>query len=208
MRADSPRRRQWVWAHQRLGARQRMNVTMNVTERSGLSRGDKSAPPRRLIRWVVGGALILLLSCPAFAQYGGGGTGSGSGSGTGTGTSMGSPTYKYGSGKAIGIGVGAAVGGAGVLYLALHHRHTLTACVESGDDGLRLADEKHKTTYTLVAAGTDLKPGERVELQGKKSTAAGGGESFQANKLLKNLGTCGAPSMPTSTASAASPSSK
>src|SRR5258708_6199739 len=144
---------------------------------------------KETIRFAVGISLALALAGPAFAQYGGGGAGMGGGTGT-TGTAT--PSYGT-SGKAIGIGVGAAAGGAAVLYLALHHAGTVTGCVQSGDDGLTIVDDKKKT-YRLMPGGADLVPGERVELRGKKSSADGAGQSFQPKKLVKNLGSCGAPS--------------
>jgi hypothetical protein len=155
---------------------------------------------KEAIRFAVGISLALVLAGPAFAQYGGGGAGMG-----GTGTTYGSPSY--GSGKAIGIGVGAAAGGAAVLYLALHHAGTVTGCVQSGDDGLTIVDDKKKT-YRLMPGGADLVPGERVELRGKKSSADGAGQSFQPKKLVKNLGLCGTPSASTDSLShSASPMS-
>src|SRR5579872_1142912 len=163
--------------------------TIGPSEVKGVSLAAKS------IRFALGIALTLLLSSPAFAQYGGGGTG-----GTGTTGMPGTPGYSspgYGSGKAIGIGVGAAAAGAVVLYVALHHHHqtSVTGCVQSNDSGLSLADEKNKKTFSLVSAGADLKAGERVEVAGKKSAGPGGVESFQATKLVKNLGACGAPAV-------------
>jgi hypothetical protein len=144
-----------------------------------------------VIRFTVGISLALVLAGPAFAQYGGGGVGMGTG-GTGTGsTGYGSPSY--GSGKAIGIGVGVAAAGAGVLYLALHHAGSVTGCVQSGNDGLTIVDDKKKS-YRIMPGGADLVPGERVELRGKKSQADATGQSFQAKKLVKNLGSCGTPS--------------
>jgi len=110
---------------------------------------------KEAIRFAVGISLALALAGPAFAQYGGGGAGMGGGTGTGT---MGTATPSYGtSGKAIGIGVGAAAGGAAVLYLALHHAGTVTGCVQSGDDGLTIVDDKKKT-YRLMPGGADLVP--------------------------------------------------
>ena len=164
------------------------NNTIGPSEVKGVSLAAKST------RFALGIALTLLLSSPAFAQYGGG-TG-----GTGTTGMPGTPGYSspgYGSGKAIGIGVGAAAAGAVVLYVALHHHHqtSVTGCVQSSDSGLSLADEKNKRTFSLVSAGADLKPGERVEVAGKKSAGPGGVESFQATKLVKNLGACGAPAV-------------
>jgi hypothetical protein len=147
---------------------------------------------KEAIRFAVGISLALALAGPAFAQYGGGGAGMGGGTGT-TGTAT--PSYGT-SGKAIGIGVGAAAGGAAVLYLALHHAGTVTGCIQSGDDGLTIVDDKKKT-YRLMSGGADLVPGERVELRGKKSSADGAGQSFQPKKLVKNLGSCGTPSAST-----------
>jgi hypothetical protein len=144
----------------------------------------------RVIRFAVGISLALVLAGPAVAQYGGGGMGTGS---TGTG-STGSATPSYGSGKAIGIGVGVAAAGAGVLYLALHHGSSVTGCVQSGDDGLSLVDEKNKKPYVLLPGGADVKPGERVELKGKKAQAGATRQTFQAKKIVKNLGACGTPS--------------
>jgi hypothetical protein len=159
---------------------------------------------RGAIQLAAGISLALALAGPASAQYGGGGMGSGTGStgmgSTGTGsTGYGSPSY--GSGKAIGIGVGAAAGGAAVLYLALHHAGIVTGCVQSGDDGLTIVDDKNKS-YRLMPGGADLVPGERVELRGKKSQPGPTGASFQPKKLVKNLGSCGKPA-----ASASDPSS-
>jgi hypothetical protein len=143
----------------------------------------------RAIRLAVGISVAMLLAGPAFAQYGGGGMGTGS---TGTGSAgYGSPSY--GSGKAIGIGVGAAAAGAGVLYLALHRGSSVTGCVQSGDDGLILVDDK-KMSYRLLPGGADLLPGERVEIRGKKSLAGATVHTLQPKKLVRNLGSCGTPS--------------
>lgn len=120
----------------------------------------------------------LFLSAPAFAQYGGGGTGSGSTA----------PTY--GSGKAIAVGVGAAAAGAGVLYLTLHHRGSLTGCIQGGDDGLILVDDKNHKTYSLLPGSIELKSGERVELRGTRSKDGKGAQTFQVSKVVKNLGGC------------------
>ena len=165
-----------------------------IQKMTGTVREQKSFLIGTVARFVTGISLALLLSGSAFAQYGGGG-------GMGTGTSgAGTPGYgtpSYGSGKAIGIGVAAAAAGAGVLYLALHHGSSVTGCVRSGDDGLNLVDEKNKKSYVLLPGGADVRPGERVELKGKKSTGEGKGQTFQAKKLVKNLGACGMPSAET-----------
>jgi hypothetical protein len=133
----------------------------------------------RAIRFAVGISVAILLAGPAFAQYGGPGMGAGSPS--------------YGSGKAIGIGVGAAAAGAGALYLASHRGSSVTGCVQSGDDGLILVDDK-KISYRLLPGGADLLPGERVEIRGKKSHAGATVQTLQPRRLVKNLGSCGTPS--------------
>ncbi len=102
------------------------------------------------------------------------------------------PKSGYGSGKAIGIGVGAAAAGAGVLFLALHHHGAVTGCVRQTDDGLSLVDEKKNKSYSLAGSSVALKPGDRVELKGKKFSGTTGNEMFEANKVVKNLGSCSA----------------
>jgi hypothetical protein len=151
--------------------------------------GIRHSIPKNLIRLTLSFSLMLLAASHAAAQYGGG-TGGGT---TGT---PGTPGYKppsggygSGSGKAIGIGVGAAAG-VGVLFLALHNHGNVTGCVQPADDGLRLVDEKKNKSYTLVAGPVILKAGQRVELKGQKSKSEAGAQSFEARKLVKDLGSC------------------
>src|SRR5207302_7303307 len=111
-------------------------------------------------------ALIFGVSSLAVAQYGGGG-------GMGGGSMPGSPTYSphgsYSSQGAIigGIAGGAAVG-AGLLYWKLHNRAKLQGCLSGAGD--KLVSEKDNQTYSLTnKQDQTLKPGERVELLGKKT---------------------------------------
>jgi hypothetical protein len=146
---------------------------------------------RRCTRLSIGIPVALLLSVPLYAQYGGGTGGTGGTMGTGTGT--GSSTPSYGHGKAIGIGVGAGAAGAVGLYLLMHRGSSVTGCVRSGDDGLRLTDDKTKHTFSVLPSGTALVPDQHVQLRGKIVKNKAGAESFQAKKLVKNLGACSAP---------------
>ena len=107
----------------------------------------------------------------------------------------------YGSGAAIGIGAGAAAG-VGALYLVLHHRGAVTGCVRSTDDGMALVDDKRNKSYSIIPGGIALKPGERLQLRGKKSTNAGVA-NFQATKVVRDLGTCNAESAASSAHSSA-----
>lgn len=151
------------------------------------NRAEKSGIIRQALRIALGICLATFLASSALAQYGGGG-------GTGTPGTPGyvAPKSGYGSGKAIGIGVGAAAAGAGVLFLALHHRGAVTGCVRQTDDGLRLVDEKKNKSYALEPGSVNVKPGDRVELKGKKSSGNGGAEMFEPTKVVKNLGSCSA----------------
>jgi hypothetical protein len=139
------------------------------------------------IRLALAAGLALLVSSQASAQYPGGGTGGTGGTGTPGYTA---PSGGYGSGKAIGIGVGAAAGGAAVLFLALHHHGAITGCVRPGSDGLRIVDEKKNKSYALSSDSIALKPGEIVQVTGKKTAEQGGALSFQAKKVVKSLGSC------------------
>ena len=143
----------------------------------------------QLVRVALGICLTTFLAGSALAQYGTGGTGMG----TGTPGTPGyvAPKSGYGSGKAIGIGVGAAAAGAGTLFLIMHHHGAVTGCVRQSDDGLRLVDEKRNKSYALETGSVDVKPGDLVELKGKKSSGNGGAQMFEPTKVIKNFGTCG-----------------
>jgi len=140
---------------------------------------------RNLLRLALGLSLALLVAGQADAQYGGGG---GMGGGTGGGTT-GYKSGSYSSAKGAGIGAGAAAG-AGVLFLALHHRGYVTGCVQPAEDGLRLVDEKKNQSYALVPGDVLLKAGQHVELKGQKSKNDSGAQTFEAKKLVKDLGSC------------------
>jgi len=131
-------------------------------------------------------SLVLLLTAPAFAQYGGGSTGMGSAGSTGV---YQAPKGGYSSSTGIAIGAGAAAG-VGITYLALRNRGTIVGCVASASDGLKLLNEKDRKTYALVATNIGLAPGDRVSLRGKKSKSESGPPSFQVAKIVKDYGSC------------------
>jgi len=163
--------------------------TLKTKEIVCANRAEKTGLLGQVVRMTLGICLTAFLASSALAQYGGGGTGMGTGT-------PGTPGYVppksgYGSGKAIGIGIGAAAG-AGALFLVLHHHGGVTGCVRQTDDGLRLVDEKKNKSYTLEAGSVNVKPGDRVELKGKKSSGNGGAEMFEPMKVVKNLGSCSA----------------
>ena len=156
-----------------------------------------------LSRWLarVAGILLLCLavSATASAQYGGGG-GTGGTGGTGSGgTSTGS--YGSGNGKAIGIGVGAAAGAVVGIALLVHHHHaaeraqaSVIGCAQTEANGISLKNENDNETYMILAGGTPVQPGERVELKGTASSEASGAHVFRVSSVVKSYGTCGSTS--------------
>ena len=121
-------------------------------------------------------SLVALVSATAVAQYpGSGGTG-----GTGSYPS-------YGSKDAV---IGAVAGGAaaaGLLYWRFHNRTRVQGCLAG--DGDKLVSEKNTYNLTNMQNQT-LKPGERVELLGKKAKDSSGEPLFEVHKLSKDLGQC------------------
>ena len=136
----------------------------------------------RHIAWSL--VLSLTLAATAWGQYGGGMGGTGS---TG-GYTPPKGGYSAGTGVAIGAAAAASVGAA---YLLLRHRGTVVGCVEPSASGTKLLDEKDKNTYALVASkDVVLAPGERVSLKGKKSKDDSGKPIFEAQRVVKDYGSC------------------
>jgi hypothetical protein len=142
---------------------------------------------RYVLRATLATAVIFGISNLAVAQYPGGGGMGGSGM-------PGSPTYTphgtYSSkGAIIGGIAGGAAAGAGLLYWKLHNRAKLEGCLSG--DGDRLVNEKDNQTYSLANKQNEtLKPGERVELLGKKVKNDSGEPMFEVHKMSKDLGQC------------------
>jgi hypothetical protein len=141
----------------------------------------------RVLRSTLAAALIVGISNLAVAQYGGGG---------GMGGGMpGSPTYTpHGSYSSKGAIIGGIAGGAalvgGLLYWRHHNRAKLQGCLSGSGD--KLVNENDNQTYSLNNPQNEtLKPGERVELIGKKAKDDGSGEpTFEVHKMSKDLGVC------------------
>jgi hypothetical protein len=122
---------------------------------------------------VIALALLALVPATAIAQYPGGGA---------------SP--KYGSkGAVVGAVVAGTAAGAGLLFWKFHNRAKLQGCVAGSGD--KLVNEKDNQTYNLTNKQDEsLKPGERVELLGKKIKDAAGDPTFEVHKMSKDLGQC------------------
>jgi hypothetical protein len=149
-----------------------------------------------VIRFVAGISLALLLSGPAFAQYGGGGMGIGT-SGSGM-PGYGAPSYH--SGKAIGIGVGAAAAAVVGVALYVHHRHNaarsqashVIGCTQSEINGISLKNENDEQIYLIISSGTPLQVGQRVQLTGVVTDQGPGARTFRVQGPIRNYGSCSA----------------
>jgi hypothetical protein len=71
-------------------------------------------------------------------------------------------------------------------------KRTVTGCVVSGENGMSVADEKDKRIYALSGNTVDIKPGDRVTLQGKKAKPKGANAplAWEVNKQTKDFGAC------------------
>ena len=134
-------------------------------------------------RAIVALALLVSISGTAIAQSGGGGTGIAT-------TYPGGTSPSYGSkGAVIGGGAVGAAAGTGLLYWKLHNRVKLQGCVAG--EGNKLVSDQNNQTYNLTNTQNEpLKPGERVELLGKKAKDATGEPTFEVHKMSKDLGQC------------------
>lgn len=157
-----------------------MNRNLYQAKENGMS--SRIFGPGKLQRICAGLVLVISISGTAIAQYPGGGGG--------TGTYPGGTRPSYGSKGAVigGVAAGAAVG-AGLLYWKLHNRAKLQGCVAG--EGDKLVNEETNQTYNLTnKQNQSLKPGERVELLGKKAKDASGEPTFEVHKMSKDLGQC------------------
>ena len=152
-----------------------MNQTVHQSKESSLSSRKFFSSLRSAFTAL---SLLALVSATAVAQYpSGGGTG-----GTGS-------YPRYGSKGAV---IGAVAGGAaaaGLLYWKFHNRTKVQGCLAGNGD--KLVSEKNNHTYNLTNKQNEtLKPGERVELLGKKANDSSGEPLFEVHKLSKDLGQC------------------
>jgi hypothetical protein len=94
----------------------------------------------------------------------------------------------------FGVGIGAATAVAvGTVIAVKHSHHNLKGCVSSGPEGLKLANDSDKKTYSLLGASADLKAGEKVKLHGTKENKRkdrAGNQEFLVDKVTKDLGPC------------------
>ncbi len=99
------------------------------------------------------------------------------------------------NGTIVGVIVGVVAAVVVVAYVVIHEsskKRTITGCVTSGENGMSVTDEKDKRSYTLSGNRADIKPGDRVTLQGKKIKAKDAGNSavWETKAISKDFGVC------------------
>jgi len=98
------------------------------------------------------------------------------------------------NGTIAGVIVGVVAGVAVVAIVAIHYskKRTVTGCVNSGANGMTVTDEKDKQIYALSGDTTNIKPGNRMRLQGKKAKSNSPDKTlvWEARKVTKDFGVC------------------
>ena len=82
-----------------------------------------------------------------------------------------------------------------VAAVAVHHRRkkiVITGCVMQGENGMTVTDEEDGKTYALSGSAAGIKPGDRVQLLGKKVKQKGAGKPlvWDAKEVTSDFGIC------------------
>jgi hypothetical protein len=93
------------------------------------------------------------------------------------------------------IGIVAATAAATVLVIVLIHKSkktAITGCINSGENGMTITDEKDRQIYGLSGNTTGVKPGSRLKLQGKRVKSKGADKRilWEATAVTKDFGVC------------------
>lgn len=99
------------------------------------------------------------------------------------------------NGTIVGVILGVVAAVVVVAYVVIHEsskKRTITGCVTSGENGMRVTDEKDKRSYALSGNTADIKPGDRMTLQGKKIKAKDVGKPvvWETKTISKDFGVC------------------
>jgi len=99
-------------------------------------------------------------------------------------------------GRNIVIGIVAVTAAVVVITVVIVHesrkKRRITGCVNSGENGMSVTDEKDKGIYTLTGETSGIKPGNRVTLQGKNVKPKGDNKplTWEVSKETKDFGAC------------------
>lgn len=99
------------------------------------------------------------------------------------------------NGTIVGVIVGVVAAVAIVAYVAIHEsskKRSITGCVIPAENGMRVTDEKDKRSYALSGNTGDIKPGDRMTLQGKKIKPKDAGKPvlWETKTISKDFGVC------------------
>lgn len=102
----------------------------------------------------------------------------------------------YPSAGAIVGGIVAAGAAVVIVAVVIIHKstakRTITGCVNSGENGMSVTDEKHKQSYALSGNTSGIKPGDRMTLQGKKIKTKDAAKTlvWETKQVTKDFGLC------------------
>jgi len=102
----------------------------------------------------------------------------------------------YPSGGAIVAAIVGVVAAVVIVTVVIIHKssekRTITGCVNSGEKGMSVTDDKNKRLYTLSGNTAGVKPGDRMTLQGKKIKRQDAGKTlvWETKTISKDLGVC------------------
>jgi hypothetical protein len=89
------------------------------------------------------------------------------------------------------VAVSVAVVVVTVLVVRQAKGRTITGCVNSGEGGMLVTNEKDKHVYVLSGNTAGVKPGERMSLTGKKIKSNSGATLvWETKSISKNFGSC------------------
>jgi hypothetical protein len=102
------------------------------------------------------------------------------------------------NGTIAGVIVGVLAAVVIVAYVVIHEsskKRSITGCVIPGASGMSITDEKDKRSYALSGNTGDIKPGDRVTVQGKKIKPKDAGKPFvwETKTISKDFGSCQSP---------------
>jgi hypothetical protein len=102
----------------------------------------------------------------------------------------------YPSGGAIVAAIVGVVAVVVIVAVVVVHKstekRTITGCVNSGQNGMSVTDEKDKRSYALSGNTSGVKPGDRMTLQGKKIKPKGTTNTlvWETKQMTRDLGAC------------------
>jgi hypothetical protein len=102
------------------------------------------------------------------------------------------------NGTIAGVIVGVLAAVVIVAYVVIHEsskKRSITGCVIPGASGMSITDEKDKRSYALSGNTGDIKPGDRVTVQGKKIKPKDASKPvvWETKTISKDFGSCQSP---------------